>query len=219
MGTKRTLQNVVDASGPHRRDLEARKRILAATLEQLEERGYTRMTIEQVAVRAKVGKATLYRSWPNKAALVLDAVRSRLREVPTAETGDTRGELLSVAKEALASFFGSPEMNAVLPALVADTAQNPELRQQLREEVIEPRRARSRTVLERAMDRGDLPQDTDISLALEMWAGAMMFRSVFYGDGYDDAALARMVDATLSSPPRFHAHSGTRPADAAPGDA
>ncbi|MFF8865363.1 MULTISPECIES: TetR/AcrR family transcriptional regulator [unclassified Streptomyces] len=213
MGTKRTLQNVVDASGPHRRDLEARKRILAATLEQLEERGYSRMTIEQVAVSAKVGKATLYRSWPNKAALVLDAVRSRLKEVPTAETGDTRDELLSVAKQALASFFGSVQVQAILPALVADMSQNPDLREQLREEVIEPRRARSRTVLQRAMDRGDLPEDTDVSLALEMWAGAMMFRSVFYGDGYDDATLARMVDATLASPPRFDAEDDTGLAD------
>ncbi|WP_079168389.1 TetR/AcrR family transcriptional regulator [Streptomyces colonosanans] len=215
MGTKRTLQHVVDASGPHRRDLEARKRILTSALEQLEERGYARMTIEQVAVSARVGKATLYRSWPNKAALVLDAVRSRLREVPTAETGDTRGELLSMAKEALAGFFGSPQVQAVLPALVADTAQDPELRRRLREEVLEPRRARSRTVLERAIGRGDLPEDTDISLALEMWAGAMMFRSVFYGDGYDDAALARLVDATLASPPRFAADGEARPVDAA----
>ncbi|MEU1012318.1 TetR/AcrR family transcriptional regulator [Streptomyces sp. NPDC005890] len=217
MGTKRTLHNVLDASGPHRRDLEARRRILAATLEQLEERGYARMTIEQVAVSAKVGKATLYRSWPNKAALVLDAVRSRLKEVPTEETGNTRDELLSVAKQALASFFGSPQVQAVLPALVADTAQNPELRQQLREEVIEPRRARSRTVMERAMNRGDLPQNTDISLALEMWAGAMMFRSVFYGDTYDDATLARMVDATLASPPRLHPDDTDADAETTPG--
>ncbi|MFE9632397.1 TetR/AcrR family transcriptional regulator [Streptomyces sp. NPDC006463] len=211
MGTKRTLQNVVDAGGPHRRDLEARRRILASALELLEKRGYARLTIEQVAVSAKVGKATLYRSWPNKAALVLDAVRSRLKEVPTVETGNTRDELLSVAKEALASFFGSPQVQAILPALVADTAQNPELRRQLREEVIEPRRARSRTVMERAISRGDLPEDTDISLALEMWAGAMMFRSVFYDGGYDDDALARLVDATLAAPPRFGTAEDTEP--------
>lgn len=92
-------------------------------------------------------------------------------------------------------------------------SQNRDPRLQLREEVIEPRRARSRTVLQRAMDRGDLPQDTDVPLALEMWAGAMMFRSVFYGDGYDDAAPARMVDATLASPPRFDAEDDTRLAD------
>ncbi|MFD7613713.1 TetR/AcrR family transcriptional regulator [Streptomyces sp. NPDC059828] len=214
MGTKRTLQSVVDADGPHRRDLEARRRILAAVLDLLEQRGYARMTIEQVAVSAKVGKATLYRSWPNKAALVLDAVRSQLREVPTEETGDTREELLSVAKHALAGFFGSPQVRAILPALIADTAQDPELRRRLRDEVLEPRREQSRTVLERAIGRGDLPEDTDIRLALEMWAGAMMFRGVFYDEGYDDAALNRIVDATLASPPRFHSGGADGPAGA-----
>ncbi|KUJ70498.1 hypothetical protein ACZ90_03650 [Streptomyces albus subsp. albus] len=193
----------MDSTGPQRRDLEARKRILTATLALLEDRGYASMTIEQVATEARVGKATLYRSWPNKAALVLDAVRSRLKEVPTDETGNSRDELLAVAKEALAGFFGSPQVQAMLPALVAETAQNPELRQRLREEIIEPRKARSRSVLERAIGRGDLPTDTDIDLVLEMWAGAMMFRSLFYDGKYDDDALQRLVDATIVSPPRL----------------
>ncbi|MFG2847125.1 TetR/AcrR family transcriptional regulator [Kitasatospora sp. NPDC048296] len=176
---------------------------MESTLKLLEERGYASMTIEQVAAEAQVGKATVYRSWPNKAALVLDAVRGRLPDVPTAETGNSREEMLSVAKQALAGFFGSPEVQAMLPALVADTVRNPELRRRLREEIIEPRKARSRAVLERAISRGDLPPDTDISLVLEMWAGAMMFRSVYFEDSFDDSVLSRLVDATISSPPRL----------------
>ncbi|MFC0597730.1 TetR/AcrR family transcriptional regulator [Streptomyces palmae] len=202
MGSKRTLHSVVGSTGPQRRDLEARRRIFASTLALLEERGYAGMTIEQVATEARVGKATLYRSWPNKAALVLDAVRSRLKEVPTEETGNSREELLAVTQEAMASFFGAPQVQAVLPALVADTARNPELRRRLREEVIEPRKARSRTVLERAIGRGDLPADTDPDLVLEMWAGAMLFRSLFYDGKYDAEALERLVDAAIASPPR-----------------
>lgn len=203
MGEKRTLHSVMAPSGPRRRDLEARRRILASTLGLLEKEGYTNLTIGDVAADAKVGKATLYRSWPGKAELVLDAVRTRLKDVPVDETGDSAEEILALARQALADFFCSPEVQVILPALIADSARNPELRRRLREEIIEPRRAMARTVLERAVKRGDLPEDIDIPMLLEMWAGAMMFRSVFYDDAFDEDAIARMVTATLSSPPRL----------------
>jgi AcrR family transcriptional regulator len=205
MGKNRTLHTVTDAAGPQRRDLAARERIIGATLRLLGECGYARLTIERVATCAAVGKATLYRSWSNKAALVLDAVRSQLSEVPTEETGDSRTELLAVADEALAGFFGSAKIRSVLPALVADTAQDEDLRRRFREEVIEPRKARSRTVVERVVARGDLPADTDVDMLLESWAGAMLFRGLFLDQEYDADAVARLVDATLGSPPRLPA--------------
>ncbi|MFF0435551.1 TetR/AcrR family transcriptional regulator [Streptomyces sp. NPDC004327] len=203
MGEKRTLHSVMASSGPQRRDLEARKRILASTLKLLKKEGYANLTIGEVATDAKVGKATLYRSWPSKAELVLDAVRTRLKDVPVDETGNSTDEVLAVARQALADFFCSPEVQVILPALIADTARNPELAQRLREDIIEPRRARARTVLERAIERGDLAAGTDIPMLLEMWAGAMMFRSVFYDGAFDDDAIERMVTATMSSPPRL----------------
>ncbi|WP_418955712.1 TetR/AcrR family transcriptional regulator [Streptomyces tritici] len=203
MGEKRTLHSVMAPSGPQRRDLEARQRILASTLRLLERVGYADLTIGEVAADAKVGKATLYRSWPGKAELVLDAVRTRLEDVPVDVTGNSAEEILAVARRALADFYCSPDVQSVLPALLADTARNPELRRRLREEIIEPRRALARTVLERAVERGDLPAGTDVVMLLEMWAGAMMFRSVVYDGTFDEDAVARMVTATLSSPPRL----------------
>ncbi|MFF4406789.1 TetR/AcrR family transcriptional regulator [Streptomyces sp. NPDC001262] len=202
MGQKRILQQVTDFTGEHRRDLDARRRILAATLRLLAQHGYTKLTIGGVATEASVGKATIYRSWPNKAALVLDAVRDQLPAVPSAATDDSRAELLAVAGT-LAELFGSSKLRAVLLALVADSADNSELGRHLKEDLIEGRKAASREVVVRAVERGLLPPDTDVSLVLDSWAGTMLFRSLFSEKSLDEETVRRVVDATLASPPRL----------------
>ncbi|MFJ4785224.1 TetR/AcrR family transcriptional regulator [Streptomyces sp. NPDC088794] len=183
------------------RDLEARDRILAATLKMLGELGYTRLTIGGIAIEAGVGKATIYRSWPNKAALTLDAVRTQLPDIPVDDVGDSRQEVFAVA-DTLAALYGSPKVRLVLPALVSDAAADPELGRRLREELIQDRKRQSATVLQRAVDRGHMPKDTDISTVLDMWAGLMLFRSLFFDLTFDDRAIRNLVAATLDSPPR-----------------
>lgn len=202
MGEKRTLGVVVDASGTHRRDLDARERVLATTMKMLGERGYAKLTIGGVATEAGVGKATLYRSWPNKAALVLDGIRSELREVPTEDLGDSRAEMVALASQALGRFYGSDRIRNVLPALIGDLSEDSALRRRLWEEIVEGRKKQSMTVMQRALDRGDLPADTDISMVLDMWAGTMLFRSLFSDEAVDAKGIERMVDATLAAPPR-----------------
>ncbi|GAA2917177.1 hypothetical protein GCM10020221_11610 [Streptomyces thioluteus] len=117
MGTKRTLTRIGDDSGFSMRDLEARRRILSVTHQMLVTQGYMRMTIGGVATNAGVGKATIYRTWPNKPALVLEALRDRLPEVPTADLGDSRAEMLATAST-LASLFGLSEVRSALPGLM-----------------------------------------------------------------------------------------------------
>ncbi|SDL75413.1 TetR/AcrR family transcriptional regulator [Streptomyces wuyuanensis] len=202
MGQKRTLGVVVDSSGAHRRDLDARDRVLATAMKMLGEHGYSKLTIGGVAAEAGVGKATLYRSWPNKAALVLDVIRGELRDVPTEDLGDSRAEMLALASQALGQFYGSERIRTVLPALVGDLSEDSALRQRLWEEIVEARKKQSMTVMERALGRGDLPADTDVSLVLDMWAGTMLFRALFSADAMDDETIERFVDATIASPPR-----------------
>ncbi|WP_406835972.1 TetR/AcrR family transcriptional regulator [Streptomyces sp. AHU1] len=201
MGQKRTLAPVSDEGGQRMRDLEARERILSTTLRMLGALGYSRLTIGGIAQEAAVGKATIYRSWPNKAALVLDAVRVQLPEVPVADISDSKEEIVAVA-ETLAEIYGSPKVRLVLPALVSDAAADPELGQRLREELIEQRKKQSLVVLDRAVDRGALPRDADTSTVLDMWAGLMLFRSLFYGVSPDKQSIRNLVSATLASPPR-----------------
>ncbi|WP_431945518.1 TetR-like C-terminal domain-containing protein [Actinacidiphila sp. bgisy167] len=90
----------------------------------------------------------------------------------------------------------------VLPALVSDAAADPELGQRLREELIEQRKKQSVAVLDRAVERGALPQDADVSTVLDMWARLMLFRSLFYGVRLDEQSIRGLVSATLASPPR-----------------
>ncbi|MFG2265809.1 TetR/AcrR family transcriptional regulator [Streptomyces sp. NPDC048720] len=202
MGQTRSLTATSGENGQRMRDLEARERILTTTLKMLGELGYSRLTIGGIAQEAGVGKATIYRSWPNKAALTLDAVRTQLPQIPVEETGDSEQEVIAVA-ETLAALYGSPRVRLVLPALVSDAAADPELGRRLREELIEERKRQSTAVLQRAVDRGDMAKDADISTILDMWAGLMLFRSLFFDVSFDEQAVRNLVAATLDSPPRL----------------
>ncbi|WP_051782170.1 MULTISPECIES: TetR/AcrR family transcriptional regulator [unclassified Streptomyces] len=201
MGQKRNLQQVSDRFGTHTRDLDARERILSMTLHMLARDGYSKLTIGGVATEARVGKATIYRSWPNKPALVLDAVREELPAIPNEDTGDSKAELIAVA-HALADLYCSQKIRLALPALLTDVADDSGLRRFLTDNLIEGRKASSYQVLSRAVERGLLPEDTDISLVLDSWAGTILFRSLFFEENLDDDTVRRMVEATLASPPR-----------------
>lgn len=206
MGQKRTLNQVSDPSGTHMRDLDARERILSTTLRVLAQDGYSKLTIGGVAAEAHVGKATIYRSWPNKPALVLDAVREELPAIPKDDLGDSEAELIAVANS-LADLYCSQKIRMALPALVADVADDSGLRRLLTENLIEGRKASSYEVLSRAVERGALPKDTDISLVLDSWAGTMLFRSLFFGDSVDEQTVRRMVASVLAAPPRLPSSS------------
>ncbi|MFJ3880981.1 TetR/AcrR family transcriptional regulator [Streptomyces sp. NPDC090077] len=184
--------------------MDARERILSTTLAVLARDGYSKLTIGGVAAEARVGKATIYRSWPNKPALVLDAVREELPAIPNEDTGDSNAELISVA-HALADLYCSQKIRVALPALMADVADDSGLRSFLTENLIDGRKATSYQVLARAVERGVLPEDTDISLILDCWAGAILFRSLFFEENLDEDTVRRMVEATVASPPRLPA--------------
>ncbi|MEV6975320.1 TetR/AcrR family transcriptional regulator [Kitasatospora sp. NPDC093806] len=204
MGTKRTLTRVDGASGATMRDLEARRRILSVTHQMLVTQGYAKLTIGGVAANAGVGKATIYRTWPNKPALVLEALRNTFPEVPTADLGDSRAEMLAAANT-LAALFNLREVRAALPGLIADTAEGEGSEHDLRDRLIGERKSRSTQCLERAIERGDLPADTDVSLVLDSWAGVMLFRCLFFGETLSAADVERLVDTTLVSPHRLPA--------------
>ncbi|MGW4382210.1 TetR/AcrR family transcriptional regulator [Kitasatospora sp. NPDC004531] len=192
-----------DEQGAPVRDLAARERILATTLRVLARVGYAKATVGGIAQEAGVGKATVYRSWPHKAALTLDAVRTTLPDIPVDDLDDSPREILALAR-ALAGLYGAPQVRAILPALISDAATDPELAHRLRTELVEPRRERSATVLRRAVARGVLPEDTDIHTLLDTWAGLMLFRGVVLcGGELDDRAVRALVAAALASPPRI----------------
>jgi len=146
------------------RDPAVDESILAATLELLSEAGYARLTMEQVAARARVGKASLYLRWPSKLALVAEAVeRGRPDLVPDIpDTGSLSGDMTVFLEDLVRP--RSADARAALSAVAGEAGSNPELREAFRRGVSKTLAERTRVIVQRALDRGELPPRTDVDL-------------------------------------------------------
>jgi AcrR family transcriptional regulator len=172
--------------------------IVAAAAALLAEVGYDAMSMDAVAQRAGVGKATIYRRWPGKAEMVLDTVRSRGLPIDDAEdTGSLRGDLLAlfVRLEPLLSEESLGHLSGVFVAMRRD----PELGAAVKEQMLEGWARATRTIVERAVARGDVvpPGDDKLELFSRVAPSIVLWR-YFMTDGTIDAAfLASLVDDIL----------------------
>ena len=176
------------------RSLEAHRAILDATLELLSEVGFSALTVEGVASRAGVGKATIYRRWPSKLPLVIEA----FTELPGLEDVDT-GDLAADLKEMLKSYlrvFNATPLAQVIPSLAGERAHNPEL-SALFDPVIRGRRQPLRRRLLRAVERGELPPGLDVDLAADLMVGPIAVRLFFTGARISPRMVAPIVDLVL----------------------
>jgi AcrR family transcriptional regulator len=150
--------------------------ISEAVLDELAETGYGKLSMEAVARRAGVGKSALYRRWPSKQEMVMKVLGELSVERAVApDTGTLRGDLLGVLR-ALHEWLTHPRFSRILPDLAAEGVRNPEVAEAVRTAIGEPRRAASATMLHRAIDRGELPADTDLEMALDLIAAPMYWR-------------------------------------------
>jgi AcrR family transcriptional regulator len=179
-----------------RRSARSHAAILAATTALLTEVGYPALTIEAVAARAGVGKATVYRWWPSKGALVIEAISSRLSPLPVSESGDLRQDLLTAVRGVVHTFARSPE-GTVIPALAADLTRDPATAEQFRNQIIRPGRSAVVEILQRAANRGELPADVDIELLLDVYAGAVFYRVLVSGEPVTDLLAEQLVSLLL----------------------
>ena len=179
------------------RDPKLDAAITGATLELLAENGYAALTIEAVATRAGVGKATLYRRWPGKVQLVIDAVRT-LSEQPDPDTSaGVRDELVELL-EAVRRKSGSSLAGRIFPRLIGDSADNPEFMRRYREQVLDPRRDRFRAALLRGVEQGLVRPDVDTDHAIDLLVGPMAYRNLIRNDPAPGPDLAaRIVDDVL----------------------
>ncbi len=177
------------------RSEEAHRAILDATLELLTEAGFSGLTVEGVAQRAGVGKATIYRRWPSKLPLVVEA----FGQLPGMEEVDT-GSLAEDLKRMLRAYlqvFSSTPLSAVLPSLAGERAHNAEL-SKLFDPVSIERRVPLRRALERGVARGELPPDIDLELAGDLVVGPIAV-ALFFKDGrLNPKMVAPMVDLALA---------------------
>ncbi|MCC6176666.1 MAG: TetR/AcrR family transcriptional regulator [Chloroflexi bacterium] len=176
-------------------DTERTRAILDGVLELLREIGYEQLTIDGLAARAHVSKATIYRRWQNKAEMVvaaLDRWHEATHSAPV-DTGSLRGDLLArlgTIRDEISGPDGAL-LNGVLHAMQADA----ELAGVMRRRV--PGDDTDRIILRRAIDRGDVPPTLDLNLLSEVAAAQMFSRTAIIGLPADDAYLAHLVDDIL----------------------
>jgi AcrR family transcriptional regulator len=147
-----------------------------AVLEELAALGYGRLSIEGVARRAGVGKTTIYRRWNSKLPMVIDVVSAvAVQGIAPPDTGSLRGDLRAMLGLA-ALALRHPLALQIVPDLLAEAARNQEIAATLESALRETQLGFSAAVLSKAMDRGELPADTDGQLALDLVIGPLYWR-------------------------------------------
>lgn len=181
-----------------KKDPQIDQAVLRATLELLEEVGYAETSISQVAARVGVYRPAIYRRWPSKQHLVAAAVASALGDEPTPDTGDLRADLLT-GVGTLVEAFTATSVSRVLPALVADLARQPDLRQDFLDSVFQPRRASTARRLRAAAERGDIRSDFDMEFVLDALAAPVYYRALFGHGSVTSQLTEQSVDLVLAS--------------------
>jgi AcrR family transcriptional regulator len=166
------------ASAPDvaRRSERAHRAILQAAKELLDEQGYAATSIDQIARRAGVGKQTIYRWWPSKAPLVLEAHAEQAAErIGTPDTGDLRGDLREIAAS-FAHNLSETAVGRVCVELIGEAQVDSAFADAYRDTFVSKRRAVVRGLLERGRDRGEVRGDVDLELALDLFFGPIWYR-------------------------------------------
>jgi AcrR family transcriptional regulator len=189
-----------DASPPRAmgrpKDERADRAIVAATLELMAECGARDLRMDDVADRASVGKATIYRRHRSKNALISAAVATLVSEITIPDTGSTRADLLALMEQAVELYSG-PLAPRLMPSLVEEARRNPELGRTVREDFLAARRTALSLVLKRGIERGDLSRGVDVELALDVLGGAIFYRLLITGGPIDQRLAEGVVELIL----------------------
>jgi len=174
----------------------ARRAILRSTLRLLRNTGFHELSIEAIAADANVGKATVYRWWTNKGALVVDAFSSSVRkELLFPDTGSVYSDL-SLQMGHLVRILRS-RRGQVVAALIGGGQCDSELIHAFRERFVRPRRLEAYQTLRRGMDRGEVPRDADLDLILDALYGAIYMRFLIWKDGLTEEFIGQTCRMVL----------------------
>jgi AcrR family transcriptional regulator len=179
------------------RSAQAHQAILDAAVALFIEEGLEGMSVEAVAARAGTGKTTIYRRWPSKEDLVIDAIAQVLSTAPATDTGSVREDLLQLGRE-LHGLMSSSATGGVFPRMAAEVARRSRLGRLYGQRVIGPRRAALAEALQRGIQRGELPKDTDVELAIDLLVGGLLLRRLTGRLRRSDPTPERAVDILLA---------------------
>ncbi|MFI5932138.1 TetR/AcrR family transcriptional regulator [Actinoplanes sp. NPDC051494] len=178
-----------------KRDPQARQSALTAAEDLVNELGFHKVTMERIAERSGVAKMTLYRWWPNKAAIITDALRDGLAPAGIADTGTVAGDANTqlAALTELLTRHGGPSVVAA-----AMSSQGEAGRAELRD-LLQPWSASLVTIIDRAVTRGELPTGFPVTLTVQAWMGYVVYRIVFLQEEIPAADLAVLVTQAVGT--------------------
>ena len=174
----------------------AHSAILEASIALIRDVGFDAVTMEGIAARAGVGKATIYRRWTSRELLVAEAIRHITQLMPVPDTASTTLDLHTVMRGTL-GMYKDPASAALLSGLVAAMARSDVIAEAVRSGFVATRRGAMRTVLERGMARGDLRAELDVDLAIDMLSGPPLVRLLVTGAPIDERLATSVVDMVL----------------------
>lgn len=171
--------------------------IIEAVLDELADVGYGRLSMDGVARRARAGKAALYRRWPSKQDMVLDAVTTiSLPAVAGGSSGDLVADVGNLV-QSVDNWISSPRMSRILPDLLAEAKRNTDLADALTEQLGATRREYGHAMMREAVKRGELSADLDVEYALDLVAAPIFWRVCGRRQDTTPEYLDRVVDTVL----------------------
>jgi AcrR family transcriptional regulator len=174
------------------RDSHRKALVLASALAIVEHEGITGLTFESIARNTGVGRPTLYRWWPNRAAILIEALLEvTARAAPYADTGDVLNDL-STHAVSYARFLKGRYGNAYR-ALFAEAQRDAETASALRKQLIEPRRALTRHVLRQGIQRGQLRPEIDIEAAIDQLYAPIIYRFLLGHEPLDKSSVTTLI--------------------------
>lgn len=180
--------------------------IIEATIDVLVSDGYDRLTMDHVAARAGVGKATLYRRWPSKAELVIDAMATLKPAIEAIDTGSLDGDIAQMVGAYCTS--KSQRVMQVMVSVCSAMGREPDLLTAFRTRFTEPRIALITALLLRARDRGELEEDVDVEMAASLLPSLLLQRAIVTGEpagrAYTEHLTASVLYPVLGRPRTPH---------------
>ena len=178
------------------RSQQSRVAVLRATSELMRQVGLRAMTTEDIAARSGASKATIYKWWPNKYAVAVEAFLSEMAvESPDPDTGSAR-EDFRLALRGLIHFY-TGENGRAYAQLVGEAQFDPKIGAELRDHLVGSRRELVRAIWNRGVARGELRADVDPEVAIDLIFGPAMYRLVAGHAPLDDTAADAVVDAAI----------------------
>jgi AcrR family transcriptional regulator len=174
-----------------------RRAALDAVLDLIVERGINGVTTNAVAERARISKATMYRRWRSKDALVAEAIGTLVnREIVIPDTGTLEGDVHELLAEAV-TLYSTPRAAALMPELVAGMARDAELAEAVRSGFLAARRDALDRTLQRAATRRELREDIDHELCLDLFGGVVFYRLLITGGPLDERLVEDLTAVIL----------------------